>query len=340
MKKISIRKIVSVLISAAVVMGMTACGSSDKNSETSTGAVTEASVTISEEPNTDTTEPVSLPKYEKEYSEIENVTAVSENKFSCTYEGVSHEFIFYRPDTDYCCPLVLMLHGYGESAEKFRDTSHFEEDALQEDYAVCYVTGAPNPYDATSSNGWNSGIAADGNDDVGFLMALTDYLRKEYNLHEEKLYAVGFSNGAFMIHRLAVEAGYMFTGLVSVAGKMPESIWEERDLQHAVQYTSFFQVTGSKDDVVPLKSSGTDKYAKDPAMEDVIDYMVEKTGLDKDNPDESYYNTTSVLTKYNKGGNNRIWNLLIDGGRHSWPDEQIIKININKLILEFFKDIK
>ena len=75
-------------------------------------------------------------------------------------------------------------------------------------------------------------------------------------------------------------------------------------------------------------------------MEDVIDYMVEKTGLDKDNPDESYYNTTSVLTKYNKGGNNRIWNLLIDGGRHSWPDEQIIKININKLILEFFKDIK
>ena len=344
MKHTSLIKKLSVVLAAAMLMGMTACGGTEKPSEASTETVTEAATENVTESATEAgtvsgddviIEPLSKPYYE--HSEIEDVTAISDNKFSCKYEGVSHEFILYLPDTDRCVPVVLMLHGYGESAEKFRDTSHFEEDALPEGYAVCYVTGAPNPYDATSSNGWNSGIAADGNDDVAFLFALTDYLRLNYNIDDEKLYAVGFSNGAFMIHRLAVEAGYMFTGLVSVAGKMPESIWEKRDLPDST-YTNFFQVTGSKDDVVPLNSSGTAKYAKDPAIEDVISYWVEKAGIENP-PEESWYNTKSLLSKYQKGRSTVIWNLLIDGGRHSWPDEQIIKININKLILEFFNEI-
>lgn len=39
---------------------------------------------------------------------------------------------------------------------------HFEEEACERGYAVIYVDGASNPNDATSSSGWNSGIASDG----------------------------------------------------------------------------------------------------------------------------------------------------------------------------------
>ncbi len=38
---------------------------------------------------------------------------------ACSYDGVSHEFILYLPDQPEDAPLVLMLHGYGESAETF-----------------------------------------------------------------------------------------------------------------------------------------------------------------------------------------------------------------------------
>ncbi len=272
----------------------------------------------------------------RDIHKLSDVKSISDNKYSCSYDGVSHEFILFLPNETTDAPLVLMLHGYGESAERFRDYSHFEQSAVPEGYAVCYITGAANPNDATSSNGWNSGIAADGNDDLSFLISLSDYLREEYGLNKDKLFAIGFSNGAFMIHRLAVEAGDVFTGLISVAGKMPESIWAEREAGFC---TSFFQVTGEKDDVVPMNSSGTSKYAKDPAIEDVIDYWVQKAGLSK--TDESEVGNRSVLTKYGADSEKiSIWNLWIKDARHSWPDESVNKININEYIIEFLNGLR
>jgi|GEM_PF-1992984 hypothetical protein len=43
-----------------------------------------------------------------------------------------------------------------------------------------------------------------------------------------------FSNDmAFLVHRMAVEAGDKFTGLVSVAGKMPETMWAKKNRRFA-----------------------------------------------------------------------------------------------------------
>ena len=50
---------------------------------------------------------------------LSDVSQISDNKYSCSYDGVSHEFILYLPDQPEDAPLVLMLHGYGESAETF-----------------------------------------------------------------------------------------------------------------------------------------------------------------------------------------------------------------------------
>ena len=267
---------------------------------------------------------------------LSDVKNVCDNKYSCTYDGVYHEFILCLPENAKDAPLVLMLHGYGESADKFKDITRFDQTAVPEGYAVCYITGAPNPKDHTSLRGWNSGIASGGNDDMAFLMALTDYLRKEYGLNKEKLYAIGFSNGAFLVHRLAIEAGDKFTGLVSVAGKMPETMWVKR--KQAV-CTNFFQITGEKDDVVPMKSTGSDKYTKDPAIEDVIDYWVTREGLSK--TEESLTDNGSILTKYGSDTNNiSIWNLWIKDGRHAWPNESVNRISGNDYIMEFLNEVR
>ena len=267
---------------------------------------------------------------------LSDVKNVCDNKYSCTYDGVYHEFILCLPENAKDAPLVLMLHGYGESADKFKDITRFDQTAVPEGYAVCYITGAPNPKDHTSLRGWNSGIASGGNDDMGFLMALSDYLRGEYGLSKDKLFAIGFSNGAFLVHRLAVEAGDKFTGLVSVAGKMPETMWAKRE--QAV-CTNFFQINGEKDDVVPMKSTGSDKYTKDPAIEDVIDYWVTREGLSK--TEESVTDNGSVLTKYGSDSSNvSIWNLWIKDSRHAWPNESVNRISGNDYIMEFFRSIE
>ena len=154
---------------------------------------------------------------------------------------------------------------------------------------------------------------------------------KEYSFSEDKAYVVGYSNGAFMTHRLAMEASDVFTAFVSVAGKMPESIWNSKNDNNSI---SFFQVTGEKDDVVPKNSDGSSEYAKDPAIEDVMDYWVNSNGLEYS--EENEIGKGSVLTKYSADGNlNRVWNLQVKDGRHSWPDESICGFDMNSLILDF-----
>ena len=274
---------------------------------------------------------------------LENINQLNSDTFTCTFDGIEHDFIVELPvqkdtsknDAIKSVPLVILLPGYSNTADHLRFTTGFHKEANSRGYAAVYVTGSISKYEKTGGLGWNSGIAAKGNPDVEFIVALTEYLQKEYGFDKERTFAAGFSNGGFMIHRLAMEAGNTFRAVACVAGKMPEKVWNNRNRKNHI---GVMQITGEKDDVVPKRFDGTVNNSRDPAIEDVISYWVERAGIENP-PEESWYNTKSLLSKYQKGRSTVIWNLLIDGGRHSWPDEQIIKININKLILEFFNEI-
>ena len=264
---------------------------------------------------------------------IEEIVQLKEDSFSCTFDGVRHSFLLELPEEPAGAPLVLMLPGYGNTAEAFRSQVHFEREANARGYAVAYVTGAPDPNVPTSSVGWHSETDTPGNRDVEFLVALKDWLQAACELDPERAFAVGFSNGATMAHRLAMEAGESFTACVSVAGFMPKSVWDGRREHAAV---GFFQITGEKDDAVPKYSDGSARYAKAPAIEDVTAYWAEANGLE---PLETVeIGRASVLTKYAAAGNARqVWELLVANGRHSWPSESFHRIDTNTLILDFFE---
>ena len=264
---------------------------------------------------------------------IEELVQKNENSYSCSFDGVKHSFLLDLPAAPESAPLVVMLPGYGNTAEAFRNEIHFETEANALGYAVVYVTGAPDPDSPTSAVGWNFETDTDGNRDVEFLVSLAGYLQKEYSLDRKHMYAVGFSNGAFMVHRLAMEAGGTFAAFVSVAGSMPESVWKERSASGCV---SFFQITGEKDNVVPKNSDGSAQYARSPAIEDVMEYWVQANGLQLQ--ETSRIGKASVLIKYGSAENQRqVWDLLVKDGRHSWPAERYSGIDTNSCILEFFE---
>ena len=263
------------------------------------------------------------------------VVHLSENKFSCIFDGVKHNFILDLPDKTEGAPLVLMLPGYGNTAESFRSTLQFQKEANAVGYAVAWVTGARNPNDPLSSTGWNSGIGADGNDDTAFLISLANYLQKEYSFDGKRTFAVGFSNGAFMVHRLAMEAGGTFSVCVSVAGMMPVKIWDARK---DVNDVSFFQISGEMDDVIPKNSDGSANFSRDPAIEDVMAYWAQSNKLDL--CESETIGNGSVLSKCRSDeSSNQVWNLFIANGRHSWPSVKLNGVDANSLILDFFESV-
>ena len=269
---------------------------------------------------------------EKSDSNELEVTHLEKNSFSCVFDGVKHVFLLDLPENSEGAALVVMLHGYGNTAESFRSRVHFEQVANPRGYAVVYVTGAPNPNDPVSATGWNAGIAPAGNDDAAFLSSLARYLQQAYSLDEERTFAVGFSNGGFMAHRLAMEAGDVFEACVSVAGMMPAKIWDERKETNSI---SFFQIYGEKDELIPKYSDGSAGYAKDPAIEDVTAYWASSNGLALCETQE--IGNGSVLTRYwGEQIPDQVWNLFVKNGRHAWPDEEQNGIDTNSLLLTFF----
>lgn len=271
-------------------------------------------------------------------SEAERLKVIhlKDNHFSCSFDGVKHDFILDLPEKTEGAPLVLLLPGYGNTADSFRSTVHFEQQANPLGYAAVWVTGAKAPNAPGSSIGWNSGLSAEGNDDTAFLTALAKYLQKEYGFDTERTYAAGFSNGAFMVHRLAMEAADTFSACVSVAGLMPLKIWDARNTKNSV---SFFQITGEKDDAIPKKSDGSANYAKNPAIEDVMSYWAASNDLSLCETKEIGKGSRLSMCK-STSSPKRVWHLTVRNGRHSWPDEKLNGFNTNQLILEFFENDK
>lgn len=229
-----------------------------------------------------------------------NLDALSPEKSNNYILCLPENFETFTEDQKASTPLIIMLHGAGGSAEGFMSETQFHEQACKKGYAVAYINGP---------NEWHFYDNKQSKNDVEFILKITRTIQKEYGL-SKKLFAAGFSNGAFMVHKLASQYSKYFTAAASVGGMMPKPVWQKRSPKID---TGFLQINGTKDDVVPMKSNNTAKYNPNPAMEDVIEYYKAASK----NPDDIKW-------------------LLVENGHHSWPKKDFSTLDANTEILEFF----
>lgn len=263
---------------------------------------------------------------EEETSALEQVTATGAHTYTCLYRGTERRFSVYAPEG---APtgLLFMLHGYASAGEDFRLLTGMELPANERGYAVVYPTADP-----ASPTGWNSGIGISAADDIGFLCALAQYLQQAYGLDRSRTFAAGFSNGGFMIYRLALEGQTYFAGVAGVAAMMPAALWETRP---EAAHVSVLQINGTLDDAVPMRLNGSDALTPAPAIEDVISYFAAANGLALES--EEPLGTHATMTSYAAAGTKaQVRQVLIRDGRHSWPQERYCGFDVNALILDFF----
>jgi len=82
-------------------------------------------------------------------------------------------------------------------------------------------------YPSASGSNWAEGCNCirpdlDGIDDVGFADQVIDLMDEEYEIDRSRVYAAGYSQGGFFIHRLACERSSQFSGFATVGSLISE----------------------------------------------------------------------------------------------------------------------
>ena len=137
--------------------------------------------------------------------------------------GLTRTYLKYVPNgLPNEAPLVLVLHGSGESGAQIRrETGYgFERLADTQRFAVVY----PNAHRSADGD-WNAcGTIGDANkasvDDVAFLTGLVHQLAAEIGIDPRRVFAAGSSRGGFMAFRLALEAPSTFRAVAAVAANV------------------------------------------------------------------------------------------------------------------------
>jgi polyhydroxybutyrate depolymerase len=125
---------------------------------------------------------------------------------SLVVNGVARTYVLYvpcryRPGES---ALLVALHGRFGTGAGFETSSHLDEKANREGFAVVYPDAL---IDAVGSANWNyyyDPFFINAPDDVGFIRALIDLLRGRLRPDPRRIYVTGTSAGGFMAQTLGV----------------------------------------------------------------------------------------------------------------------------------------
>ena len=151
-----------------------------------------------------------------------------------------------RADGD--LPLVVVLHGNHPEASgaQMRDWTGFDVQGDTWGFAVAYPDGHGGCW--ADGRGVTTADEA-GVDDVAFLRAVIGWSAEEHGTTGDRAVVAGISNGAFMAHRMGVDAGDQVAVLAAVAGGLPASL---RDVTPAYAVSALL-IHGTADAVSPIE---------------------------------------------------------------------------------------
>jgi len=156
-------------------------------------------------------------------------------------ENVERSFHIMAPsriDENVNYPVVFAFHGKGGQGRSFVNSFiPFAEDGR-------FVAILPNGID----RGWNLGTNPTQPDDLAFVDSIIDYLRQFRGLNLERMYALGFSNGAGLVHQLAANRSH-FTAHAAMATALIEGNEPSAEVHRA----SFLTLHGVDDPVCPYE---------------------------------------------------------------------------------------
>lgn len=132
--------------------------------------------------------------------------------------GVMRTYRLHLPahfDSSRRVPLVIVLHGHGETAENFERYTGMSDKADAEGFIVAYPQALGDP------SAWHTAIdGSNRRDDIRFVRDIIQLLSRTYPIDQRRIYAAGHSNGGFMTYRLAAALSNRLAAVGVTAGSI------------------------------------------------------------------------------------------------------------------------
>lgn len=165
----------------------------------------------------------------------------------------------YRPDE--AAPLVVVVHGAFSTSKAMEQHTGFSTLADKEGFVAVYPDGIGI---LGLLQHWNAGhccgkAATDEVDDVGFIANVIGQVKEYVNIDSDRVYMVGFSNGAMLTHRFAAERSDLLAAAAPLAGSIGSVVGSEEPgwrMPSARSALPIIMFHGLLDGTIPYSQSG------------------------------------------------------------------------------------
>ena len=282
-------------------------------------------------------------------------------KHTLEHDGKLREYLISNSKMDDSSelPLVFVFHGGRGNPKQIARHTQFVSLAKEYGFIVVFPAGIEKRWNDLRDAPHLKNKKKE--DDLGFILALLEKLKRDYPVDQKRVYATGISNGGFMSQMLAIKASEHFAAVASVTAQIPEPL----DLEKPSEPVGVMLINGTDDPFVPneggdirvslrpKKRKGQSR-GKILSTDQTIQYWLEVNSIDSDPIHQTFEDRSkkdqSTAEKFewsNPQSGNKVILIKINQGGHTWPGgnqylpKSIIgptnqDIDASRIIWEFF----
>lgn len=253
---------------------------------------------------------------------------------------INREYILYVPSSynpDNPTPLVINYHGFGDCAASYEEAvgGYYGLNNLadQEQFIIAYPQAAYRP--AKEDVYWepgDTGVEDIYENDIYFTEQLILDIANNYNVDQNKVYAVGYSNGGMLSYSVACNRG----DLVAAVGVVSGAFIDDDCTSDANIPMIIFH--GIADFVLPY--NGNQYYS---SVSETVEYWLDRNGIPTSSLVSNELKGGDVREDLYTGGNDNtclsfytVFEEYDKEGDHVWFSEAINGSTPNEILWNFF----
>jgi len=249
---------------------------------------------------------------------------------------LTRTYILHIPpglDSTQALPLVFVFHGIPQTSQDVQIMTGFNAVSDRNGFILVYPDGVDKDWNLAIP-GWNTHV-----DDLTFLSQVIADLGSIARVDPKRIYATGYSGGAFLSYRLACEMSDTFAAIAPVEATILT------DPCQPGQPVAVLHVHGTNDQAVPYEG-GSFSSAENGALVKIIYPSIEQTiaawvkldGCNSTAQVETLQEGSVTHTVYSGcQAGTAVELYLIKPGGHLWPDVYGFSSINSQTIWDFFK---